>query len=332
MKQVGFDPAWPWLTGDLQTIRNAVVHNLFKRPVPAVQSERIELPTAGGADRLVGALSEGVEGWPLAVLVHGLTGCSESIYLRRTGQELSQAGYPVLRLNLRGAGAAAATCDDCYHAGRSEDLNAALDGMARDRPDLISAGVFLVGFSLGGNMLMRFLAVEPNARMVRAAATVSSPLDLMSTSQRFMRPRNRLYHRWLLARMKQDMAKIALNDGERTALREARTVYEFDDRFVAPRFGFDGAPDYYARCSGGQFLAQVRTPTLLIHAQDDPWISIEDYHAAPRLESRYLTLLAPSGGGHVGFHRRRQSRTFHDDAILAFFAEALSRNHQERVN
>ena len=140
-----------------------------------------------------------------------------------------------------------------------------------------------------------------------------------------MEPRNALYHRHLLARMKAESQGGAaeLSEAQRRAVREARTIYAFDDRVVAPRGGFDGAEDYYRRCSAGRFLADIEVPTLVVHAGDDPWIPISAYWAVDWQANPNLVPLLPASGGHVGFHGRGSPTPWHDGCIARFFGDVL---------
>jgi predicted alpha/beta-fold hydrolase len=275
----------------------------------------------GSGDALVGTLNWPVAGGrarPLAVLIHGLTGCESSSYMLHSAAHLLSLGYRVLRLNLRGAGPNRDLCRHCYHAGRTGDLATVL---ARLDPDLTRDGIVLVGYSLGANMLLKFLAEHGRAFPVRVAASVSAPIDLAAASRRMMARRNRPYQAWLLARMKHDCTgpRAVLSPAERRALALARTVWEFDDGVVAPRNGYADAAAYYADNSAQRFLPSIPVPTLLIHAADDPWIPPEayrnhDWAANPRLVPAFA-----HGGGHVGFHGAGHDIAWHDRTIAGFF-------------
>ena len=318
----GFAPRFPWLSADLQTIRNMLVAEWLGKGVDLPPSEQVMLPVQDGTgDVMVAELNrcptEGGAG--LAVLVHGLTGCSRSTHMLDLTAALLPAGYDVLRLNLRGAGTSVSSCKDTYHAGRSGDLDLALDAFRTARPELSDRPLFFVGVSLGGNVLIKFLAEQGRRLAVRAAATVCAPLDLAETSQWFSRRRNMVYHRWLLARMKEGAAALPLSEEERAALRSVRTVYQFDDRFVAPRFGFRDAPDYYQSVSGGSFLPNVDVPTVLIHAGDDPWVPAATYRRVDWGGNTALHPVVPNRGGHVGFHTRGSRTPWYASRIVDFF-------------
>lgn len=313
----------PWLGGDLQTLHNY----LCGRPADLSPwpGRRLELPLGDDSgDRLAAMLHEPDAGpeRPLAVLIHGLTGCEDSSYIRASARHLLEQGYPVLRLNLRGAGPSRPLCRFQYHAGRSEDLRDALRVLGTQVTGLAARGLVLVGYSLGANMLLKFLAEHAGGLPLRAAASVSAPIDLKATQERMMAPRNALYHRYLLDRMKAESldAAAGLGESQRRAIEGTRSIYQFDDVVVAPRGGFDGAEDYYRRSSARRFLADVGVPTLMIHAMDDPWIPGRLYRQVDWAVNRKLLPLLAASGGHVGFHGRGSPAPWHDRCIARFFA------------
>jgi uncharacterized protein len=312
----------PWWGGDLQTLRNYFRPPLIElSPFPG---ERLEFPmTDGSGDVLLASLNrpaEGVDGSrrrPLVILIHGLTGCEDSSYMMASARHLLELGHPVMRLNLRGAGPSRSRCRQQYHAGRSEDLRAVLlqmDGR------LASQGIVLVAFSLGGNMLLKFLGEQGRRAPVLGAVSISAPIDLKATQRRFMQRRNRRYHDFLLMRMKDEIAASGsdLPAERRTILPEILTVYDFDNRLVAPVNGFAGADDYYARCAALAFLKHIKVPTLMIHAQNDPWIPPDAYLSFGWRSNPKLVSLLPRGGGHVGFHGVGSAVGWHDRCIAEF--------------
>jgi len=314
-----FRPRPPWWGGDLQTMRNTLALALGLLPA-APPGTRLELaPGDGSGDRLIAVLNEGREGArrPLAVLLHGLTGCDASGYMVASARHLTGLGHPVLRLNLRGAGPSAATCRQRYHAGRGADIAGALAALD---PVLLRDGVVLAGYSLGANILLNFLASDAAGLPVRAAASVSAPIDLAGSSRRIRAWRNRLYERYLVRRMKADWATCELRAEERAALGTVRSVYAFDDLLVAPRNGFGTADRYYAECSAQRVMGRISVPTLLIHAADDPWIPAEAYHTYDWAGNMRLRPLLSRGGGHVGFHQRGRPPTWHDACLAQWFA------------
>jgi uncharacterized protein len=317
---VAFRPRFPWLTGDLQTVRNMIV-----RPRPNfadAPAERLSFAMDDGTgDVLLGDLHVPKSAArPLAVLVHGLTGCGESFYVLATARALLDRGFPVLRLNLRGAGPNAGACREQYHAGRTGDIAKVLAALD---PTLTRNGLVAVGYSLGGNVLLKLLAEAGSGAPFRRAAAVSPPVDLAAAARCILRPRNRLYHRYLLARMKDEAraTRGGLDARLEAAVRAARNIVAYDDTVVAPRYGFGSAADYYARCSSAPALGAIRAPSLIVHAHDDPWIPAAALEAHAGAGNPRLRVVLTARGGHVGFHGTGTKTPWHDTLIAEFLAQ-----------
>jgi predicted alpha/beta-fold hydrolase len=319
-----FRPRFPWLTGDLQTIANRLVPPTSR--LGAASSERLRLPMDDGSgDMLLAMLDRPPvdRGGPVLILIHGLTGCEDSAYMLNTARYFLDLGHPVIRLNLRAAGPSRAVCGDIYYAGRSQDFRAVLRLLPSD---LAVRGLVAVGFSLGGNMLLKYLGEEGAASGLQAAASVCAPIDLSATCRHMLRPRNRLYHRYIIAQMKREATGegARLTAAERAAILGAANVWEYDDRFIAPRHGFAGAEDYYDRNKALRFMPAIRTPTLVIAAADDPWIPAATYRGFDWSGNRMLVPLLADGGGHVGFHAAGSPTPWHDRAIERFIRGSAS--------
>ena len=244
----------PWFGGDLQTLRNAVRGT----PPDLPGGERLLLPVSGG-DRLAARLDrpDDRSARPLIVLVHGLAGSEASGNVVASMRHLVGQGWPVLRLNLRGALPSCPTAAGHYHAGRTEDLAEALRGLPAD---FIRHGIVVLGHSLGGNLVLKFMGEGGHGLPVLAAVAVSTPIDLAATCARMMTRRNFVYHRYMLDAMKREALAqgAAVSATERAAIAALKTVYEFDDRFIAPRFGYRDAQDYYESNAAKNFLASSR--------------------------------------------------------------------------
>src|ERR1700732_4425652 len=265
----------PWFGGDLQTLRNIVRGT----PPDLPRGERLLLPVSGG-DRLAARLDRPTDriARPLVVLVHGLAGSEASRNVVASMRHLVGQGWPVLRLNLRGALPSCPTAAGHYHAGRTEDLAGALRGLPAE---LTRYGIVLLGHSLGGNLVLKFMGEGGHGLPVLAAVAVSTPIDLAATCARMMTRRNFVYHRYMLDAMKREALApgAAVSAAERATTAGVRNVYEFDDRFIAPRFGYRDAQDYYESNAAKHFLARITRPMLVLHALDDPWIPAASYTA-----------------------------------------------------
>lgn len=291
----------PWFGGDLQTIRNSLLRDradLAPWPGTPLQVE------AENGDRLSGVFHDVPNRTkPLVVLVHGLTGCEDSSYVRATARHLLAAGFAVFRFNLRGAGPSRSFCRAMYHAGRSEDLALVLKSLSA--AGHAAKGMFGIGYSLGGNMLLKYLGEAGADSLISRALSVSAPLDLEAALVRLEAPRNLPYHRGLLARIKSDWRRgpLEMESAQAEVLDTATTIRAFDDGVIAPLNGFVDSAEYYAKCSSIGYLKQISVPTLLLHGANDPWIPLYAYDKAGPMSEK-IRVEVVDGGGHLGFHGR----------------------------
>ena len=300
---------------DLQTLRSLLMPK--RKILNFKSSDKLTFQmTDGSGDQLTGTISfpyDTTSQLPLIVLIHGLGGCEDSAYMLQTAGYFLGRGYSVLRLNLRGVKPAQAPSRHYYHAGRDQDLESVLKEL--NAMQFIPNGVIVIGFSLGGNILLKFLGGFGTDYPIRAALSVSAPIDLATTSERVLQPRNYLYHKWLLYHMKKGMLGLKdLNDRQRKTILYTNTVFEFDDRVTAPENGFSGAVDYYKSCSAKFFIHEIKVPTLIVSAKNDPWVPSTMYSSITRCKLKNVKIILPEGGGHVGFHDRRgclYHRVFH---------------------
>ena len=318
-----FHPRRPWLGADLQTLRNRLRRPLI-RPLQtrlARQAEILEIPLPHSpGDRLragINAPDRLIMPKPMVLLIHGLTGCESSDNIVSSAWHFLKQGHPVARLNLRGAGPGAALAESMYHAGLTDDLRAVIAGLKKH--PLAGQGLVAMGVSLGGNMLLKYLGEAGMDSGLRAAVSVSAPISLKLAQRRIETVRNFIYHRVLLHDMLQGLRSLPrmlepLTDFD---FRRIQRIYDFDNLVVAGFHGYRDADHYYRENSACAFLGAIRTPTLMIQAQDDPWIPFECYQALPANPA--LTPLFPRRGGHVGFHGKEGRQPWHDRQAARFF-------------
>lgn len=261
------------------------------------------------------------------ILVHGLEGSSDAGYARSLAQAGLEGGYAVHRYNMRSCGGTEAVCGPTlYHSGQISDLLVVIRALALEA----SAPIYLVGFSLGGNVVLK-LAGELGAEgrdLLAGVCAVSTPIDLAACVRELDRPANAIYARRFLDRLKKRIRrKESLTPGlfNVSLLPEIRSVYQFDDEYTARSFGFGTAANYYATQSAQRFLSAIRVPTLLIQAKDDPLIPFAVYDHPAFRENPNLTLLAPEHGGHLGFLSRRGRRFWVDGVILEWISDLGNR-------
>ena len=291
-----FEPAW-WLRNPhAQTLWASVCR---RAPQPALVRERFELPDGDFID-LDWSTPVSHE-CALIVILHGLEGSSRSAYVRTLIQHLQVTGMQALAVHFRGCSGAPNRLDRSYHSGDTGDLDVLVRWL-RGRWPHRALGV--VGYSLGGNVLLKWLGEQGDAAAVDAAVAVSVPMELALCAERMEIGFSRLYCWRLLAGLKRKMLrKFRCRDAPPLDLgrvRKARGFREFDDAATAPLHGFASADDYYRRSSSRAYLARIRRPALILHAADDPFMTPGVLPRADELTPQ-LTLEISSHGGHVGF-------------------------------
>ncbi|MCB1875442.1 MAG: hydrolase [Chromatiales bacterium] len=295
IKESAFRPAW-WLPGaHAQTLWASTVRRI--RP-PPTRAERLELADGDFLD--LNWLEDG-DG-PVVMVLHGLQGSIESRYAAGLLNALRTRGYRAVFLHFRGCSGEPNRLARSYHSGDTGDLQILADLVAKRYPGIPSA---LVGYSLGGNVTLKWLGEQGRGAAVQAAVAVSVPLLLDRAATRLDQGLSRLYRRHLLGRMarayeqkfrtRPQEAPIPLEQ-----LTEIRSFWAFDDRITAPLHGFKGVDDYYGRSSSRQYLRGITVPTLILHARDDPFMTPDVIPSEAEL-SPAVTLELSEHGGHVGF-------------------------------
>jgi predicted alpha/beta-fold hydrolase len=293
----------PWLHGaHAQTVGARL---LRRRGGVALKRERLTTPDGDFLDLDWSVIHEAVPAaGPLVLVLHGLEGSATSAYALETYRQLAVRGVAAVGLNFRSCSGELNRGPRLYHSGETQDLRFVLGHVTKRSP---SRPVGAIGFSLGGNVLLKFLGEEALAgRRVAliAAAAVSVPYDLAAGARHTETGLARAYVWRLLWSLRRKVRARARDLGDRMDVRAAlaaKTFRAFDDAATAPLHGFHDASDYYVRSSSGQFLAHISVPTCLIQARDDPFLPAE---AIPMDTIRANPILQPAisdNGGHVGF-------------------------------
>jgi predicted alpha/beta-fold hydrolase len=280
--------------------------------------------TEPGVQILVHSQQPSEEPYADLIIVHGLEGSSDAGYARSLAQAALESGCAVHRFNMRSCGGTEALCaGQLYHSGQTGDLLAVARVLQSEAPGRTR---ILAGFSLGGNVVLK-LAGELGASasgLIAAVAAVSTPIDLAACARRLDAPSNILYARRFLSRLKERIrSKERLLPGtfNLDALPRVRTIWEFDDEYTAPSFGFGTAANYYATQSSNQFLDSIRIPALVVQAKDDPLIPFEVYDHRAFSSNPLLHFVAVDRGGHLGFVARRPPRLWLDGLLMEWMAE-----------
>lgn len=316
-------PRLPWLGRHLQTLRNTLLRP--KVDLSMWPERAIDIAFEDGDHTRCfyhEPFAKTFKRQGCALLIHGLGGDANGTAIAYLARALLEAGWPVVRVNLRAAPMVSDIASGIAHAGKTDDLRDIFRGLEET---LGRQAWFAVGISLGGNNLAKALGDHALTSFdVRAAMTVCAPIDMAQASQRILEPKNKLYERHLLASLKKAVTQSGMSQKWKDAARTAKTVYDFDDRVTGPFHGFGNADTYYARSSAGPYLKAITVPTLLLAAQDDPWIPIEGYSQFEGPPDAPAQILRTRKGGHVGFHFRGSAAPAYCAAAVAWFTAAAS--------
>jgi uncharacterized protein len=256
----------------------------------------------------------------LVIISHGLEGNSSRAYMKGMARALSGQGFDVLAWNFRGCGDEMNKQLRFYHSGATDDLDVVVSN-ARNRG---YKQIFLVGFSLGGNLTLKYLGERTPCPEVKKSIVFSTPLDLYTSCLKISKPANRIYARRFLTSLKEKiMCKSKIISGlDLRGLNEIKTILDFDDRYTAPLHGFEGAMDYYRKCSSIHFIDSIKIPALIVNAQNDPFLSELCYPVAQCKGHPFTKFENPRHGGHVGFAQFNKNGLYwSEERALSFFAD-----------
>ncbi len=302
LKESKFKPAW-WLNNrHLQTI----VPRVYKVPeIFRPFEQEFNLPD-GDFVELVWSRSPAyiAEGTPIVIILHGLEGSYDSFYARRMMNAVHQKGWTALLMQFRGCGKKQNRQAISYHSGQTEDVAALMRYIVKKFPN---NPLYSVGFSLGGNMLAKYLGEQQNSAPLSGSVVISAPFDLGICANSIGKGFSRLYQKYLVDKLRnKTKEKLALMKDQfpinitAQELDDIVELTDFDETVTAPLNGFSSADDYYAKSSSNQYLQDITTPTLILHAVDDPFMSTEVIPTEDML-SASVTLELSNNGGHVGF-------------------------------
>jgi predicted alpha/beta-fold hydrolase len=292
-----FNPAW-WM-------RNRHVQTIIPRFFRPFHNTRYQLALLDTPDgdflELAWSLPKN-DLAPLAIVLHGLEGNINSFYAKGMMKALKKQGYQVVLMHFRNCSTQANKLPRAYHSGETGDLDFFVKQLKQEFPN---RPMVAVGFSLGGNVLAKYVGEQSANCLLDGAAIVSAPYDLSPSCQVIRKSLGKIYQKYLLDRMKKSMRRKLPQikqqiDLTPEQLMKIDDLWQFDNKLTAPLHGFDGAEDYYQQASAMPYLKHIATPTLVVHAKDDPMLSIK---AVPSRQdvSEHVTLRISEKGGHVGF-------------------------------
>lgn len=296
-----FKPAWWMKNPHLQTILPRVYR---KRSAIHTIDEQFELKDGDFVQLNWTEKPKAASTQPIVVVFHGLGGSIDSFYTIGMMKAIAANGWLGVLMHFRGCGEQTNRHAQAYHSDATADATEFLTWLKEQYPNRPIAAL---GFSLGGNMLAKYLGEQGQNSPLDAAVVISAPLQLAPCAQRMSRSFSRVYQKYLLDKLKVGIIE-KLNylkgkfpiDISIKEIRAIKTLREFDNKITGPLHGFNDADDYYTRCSGLPFLKNISTNTLIIHAADDPFMT-DQVHPQPGDLSSNVRFELSSGGGHVGF-------------------------------
>lgn len=283
-------PRWCF-NGHVHTIAQSILKNPEKAP-----AKRVEISTEDD-DFLELDVTDAQNDRPAIALFHGLEGSSQRYYIVELTHALRALGYTVVAVNFRGCGSQMNRQRRFYHSGQTQDLATVFAWMKRQFPD---SPLGAVGFSLGGNVLLKSLGEEKEHHPLQAAVAVSVPYDLRAGSLNIAEGVNRMYQYYFLNGLTTKLNKKREIYPDLPQFT-GRTLYDFDHQVTAPIHDFKSADHYYETCSSGPFLSQIERPALLIHSRQDPICKADCMPLDDIKQQKNLDYVLTDQGGHVGF-------------------------------
>ena len=291
-------PAFLFKNGHFSTIYSAKL-----RPVPKLlqERERMQLPDGDFLD-IDWSFSQ-KPSKKVAILLHGLEGNAQRVYITGQGKALIENGWDVASMNHRGCSGEDNLLYESYNSGRTYDLAALVEFILnKDHYDEIT----LIGFSLGGNLVLKYLG-ERNTlpKQVKKGVAISSPLQLNGSLESLIKRENWVYNQTFVNDLRKKYKRKMPHFPEKMNLadyRQITSLLAFDNIYTAPAHGFTDAQDYYKKSSSLQFLPNIKTPVLILNAKNDSFLSKDCYPTDIASGSKNIFLETPKYGGHVGFH------------------------------
>jgi predicted alpha/beta-fold hydrolase len=282
----------------------STIYSAFFRNFPQVDQERERFQLNDGDFLDIDWSFPSSTKHKVALLMHGLEGNAQRSYIQGMAYNLMQDNWDIAALNFRGCSGEVNRNYMSYNAGRTNDLEEIIDKiMEQDR----YSEMIIVGFSLGGNLLLKYLGERVSVPgIIKKGVAISAPIYLKGSLDSLSSPRNWIYQRSFLYylrkkyRLKMDQFPDKMNNKD---LEKIRTLLDFDNIYTAPAHGFKDAYDYYEKNSSLQFLEHIKIPVLLLNAKNDSFLSEECYPYAQAEKSNYVFLETPEYGGHVGFYK-----------------------------
>jgi len=243
---------------------------------------------------------------PIVILFHGLEGSYKSSYIQGVMQALKNIGISSVLMHFRGCSGKINRKPRAYHSGDTSDAKAWIEYLHKNYKN---SPLHAIGYSLGGNMLLKLLGEWGYESLLSSAISISAPMQLDISAKTMDIGFAKVYQKYLLSHLKQSLYKKynyhpmeSLIDFRKEDINKIKTLWKFDDIYTAKIHGFDTAKEYYKRSSAKQYLKDIKTKTLIIHASDDPFMTEEILPTKDEISTNIILEVYPNGG-HVGFVR-----------------------------
>ncbi len=243
---------------------------------------------------------------PTLLIVHGLEGCTESHYMIGLAQKAWRRGWSCIRINQRNCGGSEHLTPTLYHNGLSQDYGQIIRELAEHDE---CRQVWLIGYSMGGNLVLKLAGeIHKTLPSLRGIAAVCPNIQPATCVRALQRPSNWIYHQYFLRSLKTKLrhkAQLYPGTWDLSRLPTIQTMWEFDEIYTAPDGGYQDAEDYYEKSAAQHVLHAIQRPTLIITAQDDPFIPYSIFDRPSIKENSFIQMEAPIYGGHCGFFQRQ---------------------------
>ena len=291
-----FNPSFPLKNGHISTIWPT----LFRKDT--ISFTRTRIPTDDGDFLDLDWITNGNK--KLLIIGHGLEGSSSSSYVTGLTKNAIPSGFDIVAINWRGCSGELNNKFESYHTGKSGDLRIVINHILKES---YYPSIYYTGFSMGGNIGLKYAGEEASSidARIKKIVAISTPVDLESSSYKLAQTQNKLYMFRFLRTLKvkyfEKLRLFPAQELDTAKIIYAKTFLEFDEYFTAPANGFSSAVDYWTKSSSKPYLTSISVPTLIINAENDPFLAEECYPFEEVKANSFLTMLVPKYGGHVGF-------------------------------
>lgn len=304
-------------------LQNGHLNTIFTsqfRKEPIVNYTRKKLITPDNDFLMIDCIEQTVKN-KLVIILHGLESNTDQAYMKGAAKILSQNDFSVVAVNFRSCSGQPNLRYHSYHTGKTDDLDFIIKQVEKEYNE-----IYLLGFSLGGNLILNYLGEQKENILpkIKKAMAISAPCHFYDTAIHLIHtPSNIIYRKRFLTRLKnklRDKVKTFPNKISLEGINEIKTLQDYDNYYTAPAHGFDNAMDYWTRCSSINKLSNIQIPTLLLNAQDDPFLTPSCFPIEFAKDHSFFDLKMPRHGGHVGFYEKnKENILWHEKQIISFF-------------